>query len=52
MTRAARSWQNRVLEIHAAPSPSTASAISRFCTAAPIETVNIACSDRLRRSSG
>ena len=44
--------QNSVLEIHAEPSPSTASAISRFCTAAPIETINMACSAAARRSSG
>jgi hypothetical protein len=52
IARAATSWQNRVLEIHAEPSPSTASAMSRFCTAAPIETTNMACSARDRRSSG
>ena len=37
IARAATSWQNRVLEIQAEPSPSTASAMSRFCTDAPIE---------------
>jgi FO synthase len=52
MAWAATSWQNSVLEIHAEPRPSTASATSRFCTAAPMDTVNMACSDRLRRSSG
>ena len=52
IARAATSWQNSVLEIHAEPSPATASAMSRFCTAAPIETMNMACSPPERRSSG
>ena len=46
------SWQNKVLEIHAEPSPSTARAMSRFSTAAPMDTTNMACSAADRRSSG
>lgn len=49
---AATSWQNRVDEIHAEPRPSTASAMRRFCTEAPADTVNMSRSARERRSSG
>jgi hypothetical protein len=46
------SWQNSAEEIHAEPRFSTASATSRFCVAAPMDTVNMSCSARPLRSSG
>ena len=49
---AATSWQNSVLDTHAEPSPSAASATSRFSTPAPMATRNISRSAVARRSSG
>ena len=49
---ATTSRQNIVLLTQAEPSPSTASATSRFSTPAPIATRNISRSAAARRSSG